>query len=408
MKKNPFPYINLRQREDGTYRPRFVPGPRQRAAGFVAEDLKHDGRWMNLEEVRAWSMARAEQIRAAARGDKVAIAPALADRSVKALLEEWLSSPDVAALRPSTIQNYETNARAICWQKATPRIAEPFAAMPARAVQPANVKAFFEYLERTRSIAVARQAILTLSAAYCWSATSAAWQPMMANPCLRLKLRRPKPRVLAATREEVRALVAAADRLGYLSIGDAIMLAVFSGQRRADVLSLTGRDIAGSVAKGDPVRLKQQKTGTTIAFFAGGALSNRLIEAEARRRTRLGDNVVELAASETPVIVDEKTGKPWTKGRFGRCFREVRDLATVECKSINRPDLGPIRFQDLRDTAISWLGKAGASNSEIAAISGHKLGSISQILAHYMEFDQNMAREANRKLEGWLERDAAS
>src|SRR5574337_219876 len=55
------PYVVWR---DG--RPRFVPGPELRTLGFKGENLRRpDGRWLDVEEARAWAEARMGAIEAA-------------------------------------------------------------------------------------------------------------------------------------------------------------------------------------------------------------------------------------------------------------------------------------------------------------------------------------------------------
>lgn len=60
------PYIKLRRRADGTIRPRFEPGPRERALGFRARDLKHrDGRWFTEVEAAAFASSQMSAIETA-------------------------------------------------------------------------------------------------------------------------------------------------------------------------------------------------------------------------------------------------------------------------------------------------------------------------------------------------------
>jgi hypothetical protein len=57
------PFVKLRPQPDGGYRPRFVCGPRERAAGWRDEDLRHgDGRWFTLDEARTFAERRHAEI----------------------------------------------------------------------------------------------------------------------------------------------------------------------------------------------------------------------------------------------------------------------------------------------------------------------------------------------------------
>ncbi len=122
---NLFPYCKLRRRDDGTMRPRFAPGPRERALGFVGEDLRHDdGRWFTLDEVATFAAKRAAEIVAARQtGKRVKATPAEAPRgrTVSALLDAYFASPDFKRLRPRTQLDYEKKAKAIRFRPAPAR-----------------------------------------------------------------------------------------------------------------------------------------------------------------------------------------------------------------------------------------------------------------------------------------------
>ncbi len=73
MSERPFrlPYIAWREG-----RPRFVPGPRERALGFYGQDLRHeDGRWFSFDEAYAFSFDAAAEIRATRAGKQMAPRP---------------------------------------------------------------------------------------------------------------------------------------------------------------------------------------------------------------------------------------------------------------------------------------------------------------------------------------------
>ena len=67
------------------------------------------------------------------------------------------------------------------------------------------------------------------------------------------------------------------------------------------------------------------------------------------------------------------------------------------------PSLAEKRYQDLRDTAVTRLALAGCSMAEIAAITGHSIPSITQIIKHYLVLQPEMADAAIAKLSAWLE-----
>lgn len=60
--------------------------------------------------------------------------------------------------------------------------------------------------------------------------------------------------------------------------------------------------------------------------------------------------------------------------------------------------------QDLRDTAVTWLGLAGADVPGICAITGQSEVSAYGVLKHYLGKHPDMARQSIGKLVVWLEK----
>ncbi len=61
--------------------------------------------------------------------------------------------------------------------------------------------------------------------------------------------------------------------------------------------------------------------------------------------------------------------------------------------------------QDLRDTAVTWLARAKATLPEIAAITGHSLKSIHDIMKHYLAITPELGDAGIRKFTAWMERE---
>lgn len=51
---------------------------------------------------------------------------------------------------------------------------------------------------------------------------------------------------------------------------------------------------------------------------------------------------------------------------------------------------------------MTWLGRAGCTVPQIAAITGHSLASIHTVLRHYLARHPNRADEAIGKLVDWM------
>lgn len=65
------------------------------------------------------------------------------------------------------------------------------------------------------------------------------------------------------------------------------------------------------------------------------------------------------------------------------------------------PEVADLRDQDLRDTAFTWLATSGATDSEIAAVTGHSPTTIAQMKKHYLAINPEMAANAVTKWDAW-------
>src|SRR5262249_20782959 len=95
-------------------------------------------------------------------------------------------------------------------------------------------------------------------------------------------------------------------------------------------------------------------------------------------------------AKASPIILTTGEGKPWTPDGFRSSWRKACAAAGI---------VG-VTFNDLRGTAVTRLALAGATEPEIATITGHALRDVGSILdAHYLHRDPALAESAIRKLE---------
>jgi integrase len=149
----------------------------------------------------------------------------------------------------------------------------------------------------------------------------------------------------------------------------ALTLALWTGQRQGDLLRLPW-----SVYDGQKVRLTQGKTGTRVEVPVGAPLK-RLLDATKR---------------QSPVILVNADGKPWTPDGFRASWG----------KACRKAGIIGLTFHDLRGTAVTRLAVAGATEPEIAAITGHSLRDVQSILdSHYLRRDPALGVSAIRKLE---------
>lgn len=393
-------------------RPRFKFGPAVRALGFKDRDLRHGrtGAWFTAEEALAAAttiVGEIEKARAKKAAGKRFRSEARAatrlpgETSIGELFEWFFKRPEmsgvaitigkrkVKAKSANTVADYRSKADALAafdgelWN-------EPVAALDAPIV-----RGLFDGLHEAKGLSMARGCIAVLSSAIGYGIRFGKVKQQH-NPCSKLMLETPEPRLRALTPDEVRQLVAAADAIGLPWIGDSVTLGVWTGQRQADRLALT----EVGIVKGR-LHLKQQKTGALVDIPLKESLKARLVAMRTRRAA--------LSVTSANIVMDEARGRPYARRAYNDDFRRALDTAVAGLKDAGSgaPILPPMASladahdQDLRDTAVTWLARAGCTNAEIAAITGHKPETITMILKHYLAPHAEIADNAMAKLEAW-------
>ncbi len=410
------PYIAWRQQPDGTGRPRFQPGPRERAIGFVNADLKHpDGRWFSLDETRGFAEARhAEILAQRASGKRLRRPLSPKGRTVEDLLLSFLQSGRFQRSRAEggyadgTKADYRDKANLIIWKPYSAadrkagieRVKEEFAQAPAAAITPSLISndeagGFYEYLARVRGRTTARNCIMVLSAAYKWQRRSSGWQLAIDNPCTQLGLKKPAPLVLTWSIEEVKAFVAFADhpQVNEPELADAVILALFSAQRPADVIAYDGVGTSDGVT-----RLVQSKRGKRVEVPQLPPLLTRLA-LMAERRAQRGYLCPEL-------IVDSHTGRGFNQNTFEHRIAALRTRVVAGDEALGLaacPSIADKAFRHLRKTMLTWIKRAGARDNQFAAVSGHSLQSLPQVMGHYYTPGSEEAREAMTMVWAWMQ-----
>lgn len=398
-------------------RPRFSPGPRLRALGFKGEDLRHGprGPWFTPEEALAW--ARELEPRVAARRAAVAEAakagrrkPAMPRRvgaalTVAELFDAFFASPRMtgeaetvgrrrqSAASPRTIADYVKKAAALA------AFDPVIYASPADALAKRHVYDLYERLWAAKGLHMARGIVAVLSAAIGWGMRRGKLRREV-NPCAALGMETPPPRQRALTPEEVRRMIAAADLIGRPEIGDSIALGVWTGQRQNDRLALIDLGLV------DGRRIfRQSKTGALVAIPEAPELTARLA------RMRLRRKAWKIVPAE--LVCNESARAAFGVDHYRHCFAAVRAAVVAGVKDAAgawllepTPALADARDQDLRDTAVTWLARAGCTVPEIGAITGHAHDTIHAILKHYLVEHPELAENAMHKLLIWYD-DAA-
>lgn len=171
--------------------------------------------------------------------------------------------------------------------------------------------------------------------------------PLPENPMV--KVRKPKApdareRRLRAGELEALLLACAGNRNEWLHTG--ILLAVETGMRRGELLSIRWKDLSSDKST---LMIRETKNGHARRIpLTGRAI--QLLEG----RSAHGDTGNEFVF-------------PISANAFWKCWERCKKLAAQSC-----PDIVDLRFHDLRHEAVSRFFEMGLSVPEVALISGHR------------------------------------
>ena len=147
-----------------------------------------------------------------------------------------------------------------------------------------------------------------------------------------------------------------------------MLLAVNTGQRQGDLLRLPW-----SAYDGSHIRIRQRKTGAYVQIPVADELKAAL----------------DAAPRRSPIMLTSSEDKPWSESGFQSAWG----------KATMRAGIRGLTFHDLRGTAVVTLARAGCTEAEIYAITGHKPSDVRAILtAHYLPRDAEVAGNAIAKL----------
>lgn len=151
----------------------------------------------------------------------------------------------------------------------------------------------------------------------------------------------------------------------------ALLLGIFTLQRRGDLLSLTGENIYIDKSGRWWMKLTQAKTGTDVEFPV-----HRLLRDELERQG--------IKPGEARHLVQTVTKKRFNESNFSRKLREwIRAARIVH-----------LNLQAMRRSGMVWLAEAGVSTPRIAALSGHSIAVTQKILDDYIVKTRKLASGA--------------
>lgn len=153
----------------------------------------------------------------------------------------------------------------------------------------------------------------------------------------------------------------------------AFEMALHTGQRQGDLLSLAWRDYDGM-----HLQFRQSKTDKRIK-----------VRVHARLKAML-----DAMPKDTLRILLNSRGRPWTKDGFktswGKCCAKLGVVG--------------VTFHDLRGTFITERSREGSTVDQIAKISGHSTSEVKSVLEkHYLADDQQASDAVILRMENGLQ-----
>lgn len=374
----------------------WQPSSKLRRLGFGPQRVPRDWRdHADPSALQAAAIAAAQELNA--RLDRRREAEVIADargptppasRTLRELIVAFEHSDRWRRLRPKTQSGYLQCLKLIeAWG----------ADVPVRAIDAARVQRLLASMRRTPHYANAVVRVLRLLLEH---GRREGW--IAVNPAIRPGLAATQPRGLIWPPAAIDAFVAAADCLGWHSVGTAVALNAWLGQREGDILRLPWQAV-----RGETLVLRQSKRGAGVTLPIGD-VPHLVARLEAERERQLGwrgDRPACLA-----VIANERTGLPWNPDTFRHVFAQIRAVAAkaspafeveylLPGRDMTDPDAFLVRMEDLtfqvlRHTAVTRLGEAGCELQQISAVTGHSIATVAHLMRAYMVHTAKMARLA--------------
>lgn len=387
-------------------RPRFKPSPSLEKLGFKPRALRHpDGTWFTADEAARF-IAEDIEPEIARRRALAAVGRRLLPRSktvalsVHTVIERYIALKLADEAPANTIRDYRQKARALML------FDSKLDSAPAEALSAAIVYDLYERMRRPpprgKGLATANAVLRLMRAAFGY-ALLRGWIKLPANPCASMRMKALPPRVRAGSVAEMETLKAAARAIGRPMVAVSIELGLWTGQRQGDRLDLIER---GETAT--RIVLRQSKTGRLVSIPKAPAAVQTLAEARELKRSMAQRHHNRPVVVGSTIIVNDMTGRRYAKDTYRHDFAAVRAAAVAGVRTedggwLVKPcaSLADFRDQDLRDTAVTWLARAGCDILEIAAITGHDTDTIHQMLKHYLAEHPERADAAIAKLVAW-------
>jgi len=281
---------------------------------------------------------------------KPKLEPRMSSDSVGVLTIEFRNSPDWRKLSEATRRTYSVYLKDV----------ELFQEKPVAGITRRALLSVRDAIAATRGHGASTGFIRAASALFSW-AVEREW--IEHNPAYKIKSL-PGGHLTAWTMDQAEAAMSLPEP--YRRV---IVLALYTGQRRGDLVRMRWSDYDGKM-----IRLVQQKTGEKLALTAPAELR---FELDAWRKT-----------ATTDTILATGRGAPWRP-------QHISHMLPKALRAIGLPPLG---VHGLRKLAAARLADSGCSAHEIAAVTGHR--SLSMVQLYTKSADQErLAASAVARLE---------
>jgi integrase len=305
--------------------------------------------------------------------------------SVAEYLERWLAIYAEPKVAPSTYKRYAELVRV----HLIPRLG----GIPLRKLQPLDIEACYNDVQRARSASTAHHVHRCLNTAL---RQAVKWRLIKANPVEGAEAPRfPKPLVRVPSEAEVKRLLAAGDATPF---GVLYRIAFLTGMRQGELCALKWEFVdleAGQITvrasagrqKGKGIVMRQPKTAASVRTIAIGPAAVSLLEGHRSRQA--ADKAREpLDYQRSDLVFADALGRPLDGARVGRVWARIAEAG----------GLGRVRFHDLRHANATSLLRAGIPMKVVQARLGH---STIQITADtYSHVTADMDRRAADALDG--------
>lgn len=379
-------FVSLRPRADGTWRVLFEVPARLRPSGWPST------RPLPTEGTRVGDLTDADEVARIqkdarrlyddlqrARSNTPAPAPNV--RTLDALAKVWRGTQQYKGLKPRTQRGYEKSwLHVAAWSES---VGHPD---PTTLTKPA-IEDFLGFLDDTpttrRHVKVVLKMVMD-------QAVDLNWRPD--NPVARIKMAAPQTRATIWEAADVETYAWAALSIGQSGMAALILTEWEIGQRLTDAYLFRAGD--EYLAAEGLFQFEQAKTAGKVAIPVSDRLRAILTHI--------------LDGGHLYLFRDGRTGRPWARLVGNRL--EADDVAASKVFALVREvavasGARPLKLKELRHSCVVQLARFRCTVPEIAAITGHSIASVEQILQKYLPRDSTVATNAQVK-RGLVRREA--